>query len=257
MLGILQDVITVFGHTDKVCMAVINEENKIKEGNDSGNTQRSKGKGVMDSEGFVEVVKKGGNIGASSSKSFGGAGNIGGRQQQNYQGNYGNNYKRSSNRGNGGNKGGVGKGRNGKWGNTSVSHWNWDKNQAFEASTAKGKHDGGEVQDKEKITVGLTSEGVNKVKNVNRFEVLGSMVDDIVESMEEDVMNMNQGVSDVIDINAGDGNPPDIGKDIKGSELKMSANLDQRNANKDEKIDKGAGSKADLGDVVKIMKIIQ
>lgn len=52
MLGILQDVITVFGHTDKVCMAVINEENKIKEGNDSGNTQRSKGKGVMDSEGF-------------------------------------------------------------------------------------------------------------------------------------------------------------------------------------------------------------
>lgn len=78
-----------------------------------------------------------------------------------------------------------------------------------------------------------------------------------MESMEEDVMNINQGVSDVIDINAGDGNPPDIGKDIKGSELKMSANLDQRNANKDEKIDKGAGSKADLGDAVKIMKIIQ
>lgn len=83
------------------------------------------------------------------------------------------------------------------------------------------------------------------------------MVDDIVESMEEDVMNMNQGVLDVIDINAGDRLPPDIGKDIKGSELKMSANLDQRNANKDEKIDKGAGSKADLWDAVKIMKIIQ
>lgn len=47
-----------FGHFEKFCMVAMSGKEKVKELIDPVNVQNSKGKGIMDNEGFIEVVRK-------------------------------------------------------------------------------------------------------------------------------------------------------------------------------------------------------
>ncbi|CAH1450865.1 unnamed protein product [Lactuca virosa] len=100
----------VYGHIEKICMAAMSERKIEKELNEKENNKRSKGKGVMDDEGFIEVIKKGGNGGVNSASTSGMKGNGGNKHVQNIHVNYGNTSKGNVNRGNGGKRVDIGRG---------------------------------------------------------------------------------------------------------------------------------------------------
>lgn len=126
----------VFGHADKVCLAVINEKDDAKEEEKIENIRKSNGKTAMDDEGYIEVTKKRGN-GRNSASTSGVKDNGGSSYKQYNGGKYGNARSGNNYRGKGGIKGGNGQGKNRNWTNRSPSHWNQSKNQKFEATYNK------------------------------------------------------------------------------------------------------------------------
>ncbi|CAH1435588.1 unnamed protein product [Lactuca virosa] len=121
----------VYGHMDKVCMAVLNEDKVLKNG-DNGTNKGNKGKEVVNDEGFTEVVNKkvkGNKDGEGTSKTMEGPANL---YNQRNSGKNGNFNRGNSFRGNNGNRGGNGRGQNGNWNNRGVSNWNLEKNQRYE-----------------------------------------------------------------------------------------------------------------------------
>ncbi|CAH1427739.1 unnamed protein product [Lactuca virosa] len=121
----------VYGHTDKVCLAALNEEKVVKNG-DNGNNKRNKEKEMVNDDGFTEVVYKkvaGNNDGEGTSKSKEGHSQL---YNQRYSGKNGNFNRGNNFRGNYGNRGGNGRGQNGNWNNKGVGHWNLEKNRRYE-----------------------------------------------------------------------------------------------------------------------------
>ncbi|XP_052624831.1 uncharacterized protein LOC128132349 [Lactuca sativa] len=159
----------VYGHVDKVCVAVMNVEKEARN-RDVRNLKNNKGKEVVNGDGFTEVKYK--------------------KRRGNYS------------KGNNGNRGGNGKGQNWNWSNKGVSHWNLEKNRNYE-KFANGQDLIGSQGLKENnmkeyvikkdnkkeegnhslVSVTKTGEGFS---NKNSFEILGEIEEEALDKMEED-----------------------------------------------------------------------
>ncbi|CAH1436138.1 unnamed protein product [Lactuca virosa] len=191
----------VYGHTDKVCLAALNEEKVVKNG-DNGNNKRNKGKEMVNDDGFTEVVYKkvaGNNDGEGTSKSKEGHAQL---YNQRYSGKNGNFNRGNNFRGNYGNRGGNGRGQNGNWNNKGVGHWNLEKNRRYEKfvngqalvgnqGKMENKMQGNAIKD-DNIKVGVNKSLENKTVSSdgcsikNSFEILGRIDEEVMDRMEED-----------------------------------------------------------------------
>lgn len=150
----------------------------------------------------------------------------------------------NNNRGRGGFQRGNGQGQNRNWANRSVSHWNMEKNKAFEDTTnlvneslitnvsVKGKtgmnSSNNNMDNKEKLKDGIIVKkgGVKKSISNNRFDVLGSIVEDFLEKMEEDDVISGKGTLGSMNLNSELNS-----KDVNKMDGVVSQALEEVNAN--------------------------